>query len=134
MQVSQISTIEFILTSDDIDDEVEVAFNDGGETKDSRNRSNQESDPKMSETQRRRRGKGENGIRNKSKPLSDEKEQASIMEQLCSFWSVLTFSWMRPLLVVGMFLLLLSPEIKVYRLLVKETIISLSSCTSCCVS
>ena len=67
----------------------------------------------MSETQRRRGGKGEKGIRNKTKLTSNVKEPASIMEQLCSFWSVLTFSWMRPLLVVGMFLLLLllNPEI-----------------------
>ena len=87
------------------DDEVEVAFNDDGETKDSRNRSNEESDPEVSETQRRRRGKNPKEIRVVNEQPIDEKERFSIMDQLYSFWSVVTFSWMRPLLVIGTFLL-----------------------------
>lgn len=87
--------------ADEIDDEVQVAFDDDGETKDSRNRSSQEPDTEMSETQRRRRGKTAKGIKEDIRPTTNEKEQASVMDQLYSFWSVVTFSWMRPLLVVG---------------------------------
>jgi hypothetical protein len=83
----------FLILSDESDDKVEILFNAGGTTL---------KDETVGTESREKKGrKFRVGRQKKNGNNREQQEKMGAIATICSFWNVLTFSWMRPLMVIG---------------------------------
>jgi hypothetical protein len=82
-----------LILSDESNDKVEILFNAGGTPV--------KAEIIGTDSREKKVRKSRGGRQKKNASNREQQEKMGAIATICSFWNVLTFSWMRPLMVIG---------------------------------
>lgn len=93
LKIHFLHLLYFLTFSDESDDKVEILFNSGDTDVKVETIRTDSGEKKVRKTKR--------GRQKKNGGNREQQEKWGAIASICSFWNVLTFSWMRPLMVIG---------------------------------